>query len=277
MKFVRLATIAALTSTIFAGGITAFADDTTEETSKEVRNVTTDGTIEFTPNEEEELVVIPPEGGPDVDIEPEVPGTTGPLSIMKAVTMNFGSQVISNQDQTYNMIAEKQQKAGTTGEENKVPYVSFAQVQDVRGTNAGWDLQVRLTDSKATSTTVNDTLIGAEISLLDPRIQYEGNTAGNAPGVHTSGLKLMPNASAVSVMTAEKDKGAGVSSVVWGNQANLDAQEADPETDVVTNEAIQLFVPGKTAKDATQYKSTLTWELSNTPGSSGVEEENGEL
>ncbi|WP_301357588.1 WxL domain-containing protein, partial [Enterococcus spodopteracolus] len=274
MKFVRLATIAALTSTIFAGGITAFADDTTEETSKEVRNVTTDGTIEFTPNEEEELVVIPPEGGPDVDIEPEVPGTTGPLSIMKAVTMNFGSQVISNQDQTYNMIAEKQQKAGTTGEENKVPYVSFAQVQDVRGTNAGWDLQVRLTDFKATSTTVNDTLIGAEISLLDPRIQYEGNTAGNAPGVHTSGLKLMPNASAVSVMTAEKDKGAGVSSVVWGNQANLDAQEADPETDVVTNEAIQLFVPGKTAKDATQYKSTLTWELSNTPGSSGVEEEN---
>ncbi|WP_271526088.1 WxL domain-containing protein, partial [Enterococcus mundtii] len=212
MKFVRLATIAALSSTIFVGGITAFADDTIEVTSKEVRNVTTDGTIEFTPNEEEDLVVIPPEGGPDVDIEPEVPGTTGPLSIMKAATMNFGSQVISNQDQTYNMIAEKQQKAGTTGEENKVPYVSFAQVQDVRGTNAGWDLQVRMTDFKATSTTVNDTLIGAEISLLDPRIQYEGITAGNAPVAHTSGLKLMPNASAVSVMTAEKDKGAGVSS-----------------------------------------------------------------
>ncbi|WP_404830972.1 WxL domain-containing protein [Enterococcus spodopteracolus] len=45
----------------------------------------------------------------------------------------------------------------------------------------------------------------------------------------------------------------------------------------MTNEAIQLFVPGKTAKDATQYKSTLTWELSNTPGSSGVEEENDEV
>ncbi|MGQ4224503.1 WxL domain-containing protein [Enterococcus mundtii] len=266
MKFIRLATITALTATIFVGSVTAFAE--------EVRNVTTDGTIEFTPNEDEDLVVVPPETEPDVDINPEVPGTTGPLSIMKAVTMNFGSQVISNQDQTYNMIAEKQQKAGTTGEENKVPYVSFAQVQDVRGTNAGWDLQVRMTDFKATNTTVNDTLIGAEISLLDPRIQYEGNTAGNAPGAHTSGLKLMPNASAVSVMTAEKDKGAGVSSVVWGNQADLDAQEADPETDVVTNEAIQLFVPGKTAKDATQYKSTLTWELSNTPGSSGVDEEN---
>ncbi|MGG5337860.1 hypothetical protein IGJ48_000528 [Enterococcus pernyi] len=287
MKFVRLATIAALSSTIFAGGLTAFADETPEtpeETSKAVTKVETDGIIEFTPNEEEELVVVPPEGGPDVDIEPEVPGTTGPLSIMKAATMNFGSQVISNQDQTYNMIAEKQQKTGTTGEENKVPYVSFAQVQDVRGTNAGWDLQVRMTDFKATSTTVNDTLIGAEISLLDPRIQYEGSTPGNAPAFNApftntdevNYLKLLPNASAVSVMKAEKDKGAGVSSVVWGNQADLDKQEADDTTEVVTNNAIQLFVPGSTAKDATQYKSTLTWELSNTPGSSGVDEENDE-
>ncbi|MDK4210608.1 WxL domain-containing protein [Enterococcus mundtii] len=280
MKFVRLATIAALSSTIFAGGITAVADDTTEETSKEVRNITTDGTIEFTPNEEEELVVVPPEIDPDVEIDPEEPATTGPLSIMKAVTMNFGSQVISNQDQTYNMIAEKQQKRGTTGEENKVPYVSFAQVQDVRGTNAGWDLQVRMTDFKATNATVNDTLLGAEISLLDPKIQYEGNTPKNAPefnapSTNTDGvnyLKLMPNASAVSVMKAEKDKGAGVSSVVWGNQENLNTQEANPETDVVTNNAIQLFIPGSTAKNAAQYKSTLTWELSNTPDSSGVEE-----
>ncbi|MGM0292040.1 WxL domain-containing protein [Enterococcus mundtii] len=269
MKLVRLATIAALSSTVFAGGMTVFAEDGSTDTSKEVRNVTTNGTIEFTPNEDEELVVVPPVKEPDVEIEPEVPGTTGPLSIMKAVTMDFGSQVISNQDRTYNMVAEKQQKKGTTGEENKVPYVSFAQVQDVRGTNAGWNLQVRMTDFKATNTT-NDTLLGAEISLLDPRIQYEGSTPENAPAAHASELKLLPNASAVSVMKAEKDKGAGVSSVVWGNQADLDAQEANDEVDVVTNNAIQLFVPGSTAKDATQYKSTLTWELSNTPDVSGV-------
>lgn len=267
MKFVRLATIAAVTSTIFVGGITAFAD--------EVRNVTTDGTIEFTANEDEELVVVPPEEGPDVEISPEVPGTTGPLSIMKAATMNFGSQVISNQDQTYNMIAEKQQKTGTTGEENKVPYVSFAQVQDVRGTNAGWDLQVRMSDFKATTETVNDTLLGAQISLLNPRIQYEGTTSGNAPVAHAAELKLIPNESAVSVMTAEKDKGAGLSSVVWGNQANLDAQEADDTVDVVTNNAIQLFVPGSTAKDAAQYKSTLTWELSSTPDNEDNDDQSG--
>ncbi|MFS1021089.1 WxL domain-containing protein [Enterococcus casseliflavus] len=65
----------------------------------------------FTANGEADPVVVPPEGVPDIKIEHKVSGTTGPLSIKKAATMNFGSQVISNRDQTYNMIVEKQQKA----------------------------------------------------------------------------------------------------------------------------------------------------------------------
>ncbi len=69
---------------------------------------------------------------------------TGPLTIAYAPTMDFGTQVISNKDMSYNMVAEMQQLAGTEGAENKVPYVSFAQVQDTRGNNAGWDLSVTL-------------------------------------------------------------------------------------------------------------------------------------
>lgn len=266
MKFIRLATIAALSSTILAGGaVSVFADET--------REVTTEGQVQFTaPTDKDgELEVIPPidpEEGPDVEIDPEVPGTTGPLSIMKAATMNFGSQVISNQDQVYNMIAEMQQLRGTEGEKNKVPYVSFAQVQDLRGTNAGWDLQVSL--SNFTSNTQNNVLTGAEIEFVDSRIQYEGTNTQNSPTAHTAGLKLLPNGAARSVMTATQGQGAGASSVVWGNQAELTAQfEAngfDPETDVVENGAIRLSIPGSTAKDATTYTSTLTWELTSTPG-----------
>lgn len=260
MKVTKLATIVALSSTILVGGTTAaFAAET--------RTVTTDGQITFTPNTDDELVVVPPEEGPDapdVEIPPQVPGTTGPLSIMKAPTMNFGSQVISNQDQTYNMVAEMQKLANPVEDgPTEVPYVSFAQVQDVRGTNAGWNLQVRLSDF--TSTTQNNRLTGAEIQLLNPRIQYEGSNATNAPSAHTSGLTLRPNSSAVPVMTAAAEKGAGVSSVVWGNQADLNAQFEDEDTEVVENNAIQLSIPGATAKDATTYRSTLTWELTTTP------------
>lgn len=263
MKLIRLATISVLSATIFAGGMTAFAEET--------RQVTTEGQIQFTPNEEEEVAVIPPVTDPEVEIEPEVPGTTGPLSIMKAPTMNFGSQVISNQDVTYNMVAEMAKLANPSPNgPTEVPYVSFAQVQDVRGTNAGWDLKVRLSDFK--STTQNNTLTGAEIELLSPNIRYEGSNQGNAPTAHATGMKLIPNAGAVSVMTAEANKGAGASSVVWGDQANLNTQFAAEGNNVVTNDAIKLFVPGSTAKDATTYKSTLTWELTSTPGEDGGEE-----
>lgn len=262
MKFIRLATIAALSSTILAGGaVSVFADET--------REVTTEGQVQFTAatDEDGELEVLPPidpEEGPDVEIEPEVPGTTGPLSIMKAATMNFGSQVISNQDQVYNMVAEMQQLRGTEGDENKVPYVSFAQVQDLRGTNAGWDLQVSLSDF--TSNTQNDVLTGAEITFVDSYMEYVGSNQENAPVTHAAGLTLLPNGAAQSVMTAAQTKGAGASSVVWGNQADLDEKFADEEIDVVENEAIQLSIPGSTAKDATTYTSTLTWELTSTPG-----------
>lgn len=257
MKLIRLATVAALSTTILAGGAAgAFAD--------EVREVTTNGQIEFTPSDNEELEVVPPEEGPDVDIDVEIPGTTGPLSIVKAARMNFGSQVISNQDKTYNMVAEKQQLTGTEGDENKVPYVSFAQVQDVRGNNAGWDLQVSMTDF--TSNTQNRVLTGAEIEFVDSRIQYEGINQDNAPSNHTAGLVLRPNSAGVSVMTAAEGQGAGVSSVVWGDQADLNEQFADEEIEVVENDMIRLSVPGSTAKDATTYTSTLNWELTTTPG-----------
>ncbi|MFP8918574.1 WxL domain-containing protein [Enterococcus innesii] len=262
MKFIRLATIAALSSTILAGGaVSVFANET--------REVTTEGQVQFTaPTDEDgEPEVIPPidpEVGPDVEIDPEVPGTTGPLSIMKAATMNFGSQVISNQDQVYNMVAEMQQLRGTEGDENKVPYVSFAQVQDLRGTNAGWDLQVSLSDF--TSNTQNNVLTGAEIEFVDSRIQYEGTNTENAPSAHTTGLTLLPNGAARSVMTAAQGQGAGASSVIWGDQADLNAQFADEEIETVTNNAIQLSIPGSTAKDATTYTSTLSWELTSTPG-----------
>lgn len=258
MKFIRLATVAALSTTILAGGAAAvFAD--------EVREVMTEGQIEFTADEDGELEVIPPEEDPDVEIDPEIPGSTGPLSIVKAVTMNFGSQVISNQDQTYNMVAEMARLANPEEDgPTEVPYVSFAQVQDVRGTNEGWDLQVSLSDFE--SQTQNNILTGAEIELVNGRIQYNGSNEDSAPTAHEDGMKLVPNTGAVSVMTAEEGQGAGASSVVWGDQAALTAQFEDEDIEIVENDAIRLSVPGTTAKDATTYTSVLTWELTSTPG-----------
>lgn len=258
MKNICLATITALSTILLVGGATAVIAD-------ELRETTTDGKVEFVPDENGELEVIPPVTEPEVIVPPIVDPVTGPLSIVQAPTMNFGTQVISNKDQTYNMVAEMANLADGSG---RVPYVSFAQVQDVRGTNTGWDLKVSLSDFE--SNTQNNILTGAEITLVSSQVKYEGINTANAPTAHEAGLKLLPNGAARSVMTAGQGKGAGASSIVWGDQSKLDAQSDvegfNPNINVVENDAIKLWIPGSTAKDATTYISTLTWELTSTPG-----------
>lgn len=263
MKFIRLATVAALSTTIFAGGVQVFAEEAEE--SKEVRNTTTEGKITFTPGNDDSIVDPGPDG-PDVEIpiitDPDG-NNKGPLTITTVPTMNFGSQIISTTDETYNMVAERQQLTGTTGDENKVPYVSMAQVDDTRGTNEGWVLNVSLTEFEALNTN-NNILKGAHISLHDPLIRYSIEDDALRPDAHATGLQLMPNEAAVAVMTAAPEKGAGKSTVEWGDHAEL-AKQIEDGAEVVENAAIKLFVPGTTAKDAVTYTSTLTWELELTP------------
>lgn len=263
MKFIRLATVAALSTTIFAGGAQVFAD---EIESKEVRKTTTDGQITFTPGDDD-TVVDPGPDGPDVTIPP-VTGpegeNQGPLTIATVPTMNFGSQIISTTDEHYKMVAERQQKTGTTGEENKVPYVSLAQVQDTRGTNEGWELSVSLTEFQGPTDTLNKVLKGAKITLFDPTLRYSVDNDEQAPTIHASGLELIPNNDAVPIMTAANQQGAGTSTAFWGDHEAI-AKQVEDGAAVVENEAIQLFVPGSTAKDAVTYTSTLTWELELTP------------
>lgn len=263
MKFLRLATVTALSVTVLSSGTTVMA----QEVGGIQRN-DTDANVIFSAVDEDgngvDTEVINPEEGPDVEIEP-LPGpdgepNTGPLTIAYVPTMDFGKQLISNQDEEYAMIAETQ-PLRETGEE--VPYISFAQVQDTRGTNEGWDLRVTLSEF-VNESAQNNTLHGVEIELLAPRLVYVGNE-GNEPVIHQDGLKIMAGGSAVSLISADQSKGSGTSSVIWGDQAAID----ESEDAIIRNEAIRLHIPGSTAKDAVEYKASLSWELIQTPGSIG--------
>lgn len=262
MRFLRFATSTILAATLLIGGF--------QGTAAEVRVAETDGQVSFVPNDRDPTEVIPPDPGPegpDVEIPPIGPdGQTGPLTIAYAPTLDFGTQEISNRDAVYSMVAEEQQLTDTQGEENKVPYVSFAQVQDTRGSNAGWRLTVAL--SAFESGTQHNELRGAQIIFASREVEYISFNQENAPSAHEAGLRLDANGAAQAVLTADEGKGAGTSSVVWGDQEELNAQFQD-QAPVVRNEAIQLFVPGATAKDAALYVATLTWQLSTTTPQSG--------
>lgn len=277
MKLIRFATLTALSTALLSASVQAFAEEeeTTPTPSSEVSRVITDGEVSFTATDEdgegEDTVVNPPVDEPDVTIPPVVGPdgeNKGPLTIAYVPTMNFGSQVISNQDQTYSMIAELQK----TAEDDLVPYVSFAEVQDTRGTNAGWNLHVKL--SPFESKTQNNVLTGAKITLRDPQLNYLGSNQNNRPAIHENNLELIPDAGSVPIMTAADTKGAGSSAVVWGDQKDLDRQAEDEEISIVRNHAIVLSVPGTTTKDATTYEATLTWELTALPDNGEPDEEN---
>ena len=243
-KFIALTSATALSVTALLGGITAFAGPVTK--------VDTEANITFVANEDEETVVIAPDGSPDVDIPaivgPDGETNTGPLTIAFAPTLNFGQQAISNHDARYYMIPETFKEVD--GEEY-LPVAAFAQVQDTRGTNAGWILSV--TASEFTSDTQNNVLKGAEISFLNSWLDYPGDEE-NAPTISSTTIKLSPG-EPTTILEAGNGQGAGASSIVWGTQEAIDNHEEGLNTDV------ELFVPGTTAQDATTYTATLTWEL----------------
>ncbi|MDO7873024.1 MAG: WxL domain-containing protein [Enterococcus casseliflavus] len=262
MKLIRLATIAALSTTMLAGGVQAFAEES--------RSVNTENDITFTSDGDEEVVVQPPVTEPEVGpIEPTPPGQTGPLTIAYAPkTISFGTHAISTQNQAYSMIAEEQPLIGG----GTTPYVSFAQVQDTRGSHEGWTLGVSLSDFVSAKS--NNTLAGAQIELANPSIVYnngEGNQELKPTANTNQGTSLFLNVGDdnVLVMNAAETQGAGTSSVVWGDQADLNAQAADEEVEVVENHAIRLHVPGSTAQDAAAYTATMNWQLASTPDLDG--------
>jgi hypothetical protein len=227
----------------------------------ESHEIETVGDVTFTAGSGE-TEVVPPVPEPEVEIPPVgPPEEMGPLTISYAPTLSFGTQTISNANKEYNLVAEMQQVAGTTGAENRVPYVSFVQVADTRGTNAGWKLSVTL--GKFLSNTVNSELLGAAIEFVAPELVFSGNNQTIAPEVHENQLMLHAGGSKEMLLNAAEGKGAGRSSVVWGDQDDLDDQ-FENDVEVVENNGIKLHVPGNTAKDATTYSARLVWELEAT-------------
>lgn len=181
MKWIRLTTVAVLTSTIFAGGVQVVAD---EEENNQPRTplfeVETPNEVNFVEGEDDVDDVENPIPYPPVIIDP-LP-VKGPLTIVYVPEMfDFGEQAITSSSAEYSVIAEMQKvdeehplaiDDELTGE---VPYVSFAQVSDTRGNSAAdWTLSLSLTDFVGKDT--KDILYGAQLHFIDPQIKHNDGT-----------------------------------------------------------------------------------------------------
>ena len=288
MKWIRLATVAALTSTIFAGGVQVVADDEPTPTTplEQVREAKTPNEVTFNEGEEEIEDIENPVGSPPVIIDP-IPAK-GPLTLAYVPEkFDFGQQAITSSAAEYSVIAEMQNvdenhpvAVGLPGE---VPYVSFAQVSDTRGNSAAdWTLSLALTEFVGQTT--DDILYGAQLHFIDPLIRHNDGTgpADEAPVAPvTNGDRVILNAntdlaSSIPVMTARANQGQGRSSVYWGDQKKMmDEFEDNDFTGTILNDYIQLHLPTAATPQQDTYTATLTWILSTTVSADGENGGNG--
>ncbi|NKD31640.1 WxL domain-containing protein [Enterococcus casseliflavus] len=268
MKLIRLATVAVLTSTIFAGGAQAFAGERHSDT--------TDNKVTFEAGGGE-VDIEPPVEYPPVDIEDPNPAS-GPFTISHVPkTFDFGTNQISLSDEYYYMAAELENATEDSEYEGKVPYVSFAQVIDTRGIpDSNWALTLSLTEF--TNEDGRD-LRGAQLELILPEVRlHQSENTELFPVAHTNGtsdegdlsLLLEADGSVLPVMTAVSGQGQGRSSIHWGDSEHMMAQYHDEEhTGPVLNEAIRLHIPASAIPDTSTYEATLTWVLSSTVSPDG--------
>ncbi|MEB8401539.1 WxL domain-containing protein [Enterococcus casseliflavus] len=191
-----------------------------------------------------------PEVEVDPENKPELPEDQGGLSIDFVSSFNFGTQVISVQNQTY--YAQPQRllnEDGTVNEEVERP--NYIQISDRRPENErnGWQLAV----TQTTPMTGEDgqVLAGAQLGLANQElISVQPNA--QRPSLQLSNPITLVPGNRRTLLRAEGTEGLGTWIYRFGNQDSA-------------QDSITLTVPGSANPDATSYATTLVWELSVIP------------
>ena len=220
------------------------------------------GSVTFEPNSDP-VTPVDPEKPVDpvkpidpTDPEGPNPGTKGPLSIDYASSLDFGNNKITNKDETY--YANAQTFSGDHAGQYRGNYV---QISDHRGTNAGWTLTVSQQGQFKNDQAKNyKVLKGTKIKFSNPVPNSNMIDSVTPPRVFE--FELDPEGATSTVMSAAAGTGVGT----WVDYFGKAEPVTINEKQVQKNKAITLFVPGSTPKEAVNYRTTLTWNLSDIPG-----------
>ena len=244
MKVVKLTTVGMLA----VSGLTFLGDVSAEEKTRDVN-----AQIEFEVATDPVEPVDPIDPGKPVKpvdpIDPEKPvdpGTSGPLSLDYASSLNFGKQKITTDNEVY--YAKAQSVEVSKGVFKDKPL--YAQITDGRGTLKGWSLFV--SQKSQFKTDKDEELEGAvirfengeqaSVSLAKPPsfVRSITNVTGNLKGESTK------------VMAAKDGEAGGTYVYRLGN-------------DITKEKSVALEIPGDTVKKKAVYSTTLVWTLSDTP------------
>ncbi len=148
----------------------------------------------------------------------------------------------------FNSAASLAQKYVDSANENQEG-PNFVQVTDNRGTESGWTLNVR--QNGQFKTAEDQELTAAQIRLTKGTVVTP--SLSPKPSNVSTTITLNPNGAQSLVMSAQDGEGAGTYLMSWGDSL------------AAAMDSIELEVPGSTTKYASQYNTTFTWLLTDTP------------
>lgn len=210
---------ALISTTLLAGTLAVHADNLNEKSTAKIGLTAQDPDHPVGPIDPIDPDDNPPSNDPT--------GNTGDLRIDYMSKIDFRKQTISGKTETYTA-----QKPALTTE---------VQVSDLRGTGAGWNLQVNYDAEKPGFTSEDKTLSGAELTLPVGTPETVEDNSSAAPTTS----KVVVNNDAQNIMSAAANTGLGT----W-------ADEMEPGN-------VTLKVPsGNLVGD---YTATLVWTLSDAP------------
>ncbi|WP_157456712.1 WxL domain-containing protein [Carnobacterium maltaromaticum] len=245
MKTVKLTAIGMLAiNSLTLGGTAIAADEKTRDVQAQVEFVeATDPVDPVDPlNPEKPVKPVDP-----VDPEKPVdPGTSGPLSLDYASSLNFGKQKITTDNEIY--YAKPQNVEVSKGVFEDKPL--YAQITDGRGTLKGWTLSV--SQKAQFKTDKGDELEGAVIRFTNG--EQASVSLAKPPSVVKSVINVTGKLKGESskVMAAKEGEAGGTYVYRLGN-------------DKTKESSVALEIPGDTVKKKAIYSTTLIWTLNDTP------------
>lgn len=238
-----------------AGGVTAEASD----------SVTKEGSVTF--DGEYGREVIDPEN-PDENVDPGETGQVGNLLRIDFVPeLRFGEQVIAQEEATYHAFAQNFYS-------DTLARGNYVQVSDFRGGAKGWKLYMKQEYQFRSTTDQNIELLGANLFFDKSWASSVFNST--APVVQTDIIRVNPGESYVAA-DAKAGTGEGKWAISFGASSSeitnigntlTETDLKDPvfnDKPVYLNQAVGLVVPNTANVQPGEYRTVLTWTLSELP------------